>query len=578
MVNSKSILIVPSFKKGNGTGHIKRSILLADDWSRNVNILYEENSENRALDNIIDSFPELSKYLIDEKSLKESYDYVLLDRRETSIEIYKKYKDLGAVIGLDEGGKSSTQIPWLIDILPSIENNRYANLTDITLLDLPKNCDYKHKSISSKILITIGGEDYKHLSDKIIKSILELNIVKAGNITLIAGPFATVIDDSSINIIENVQNLKDKLSNYSLVITSYGLTAWESVAAGIPVLLYNPSEYHQKLSMKSNFCSLGYNEIDNDILKDYLLTKKEDWVNPQLPNGSKSLKKIIKQSNYEKQICPNCQSNQGEIIYRDELKSYCHCSNCFMIYLINIKAKIETYSKDYFFSQYKKQYGKSYLEDFEHIKSMGLSRLKYIMRYIKSGNLIDIGSAYGPFLSAAKDNGYSPYGIEICEDAKNWTIEHLSIDVTSKAIGSFDLNDLWGFKKADIVTLWYVIEHFKDLRTVLININRSLRKGGLLAFSTPSIRGISARTSIKNFLRISPNDHYTIMDPGNMNLILKSYGFKVVKKVTASIYPERGKLKIRRKTGLMYRFLLLLNKLFFRGDSFELYAIKERDI
>ena len=42
--------------------------------------------------------------------------------------------------------------------------------------------------------------------------------------------------------------------------------------------------------------------------------------------------------------------------------------------------------------------------------------------------------------------------------------------------------------------MWYVIEHFQDLKSVLTKVNELLKKDGIFAFSTPSAEGVSAKS------------------------------------------------------------------------------------
>ncbi len=46
-------------------------------------------------------------------------------------------------------------------------------------------------------------------------------------------------------------------TEHDLVVTSYGLTAFEALAAGTPVVLLNPTRRHEKLSRRAGLASLG---------------------------------------------------------------------------------------------------------------------------------------------------------------------------------------------------------------------------------------------------------------------------------------------------------------------------------
>jgi SAM-dependent methyltransferase len=141
--------------------------------------------------------------------------------------------------------------------------------------------------------------------------------------------------------------------------------------------------------------------------------------------------------------------------------------------------------------------------------------------------------------------------------------------------------------KFDVITLWYVIEHFDEPGIALRIINGLLKTGGILAFSTPSSRGISRKKSTISFLEHSPGDHWTIWDPFRCGEILAKYGFRVRKRTITGHHPERFPLigrflkpgpKAGAKPGLVRRFFIMLSFLLDLGDTFELYAEKIGDI
>jgi 2-polyprenyl-3-methyl-5-hydroxy-6-metoxy-1,4-benzoquinol methylase len=278
------------------------------------------------------------------------------------------------------------------------------------------------------------------------------------------------------------------------------------------------------------------------------------------------------------------------------------------------------YTNEYFFDQYKKQYGKTYLEDFDNIKNTARCRLKILKNLLytlfpanrmsdtppknkpTTPSLLDIGCAYGPFLAAAHEEGFTPAGIDPAEDAVRYVQQELGIP----AIHGFFPEMETGSRKSettyklsaisthmdnkhthtcslppapyDAVTLWFVIEHFTDCVNVLTAIKDIIKPGGIFAFSTPSFSGISGQTNLPKFLSASPADHYTVWSPGMCRKALRLAGFKVKKIVIAGHHPERfpllGKFAKSRKSPV-YWLLFAISKLFRLGDTFEVYAVKK---
>jgi 2-polyprenyl-3-methyl-5-hydroxy-6-metoxy-1,4-benzoquinol methylase len=244
------------------------------------------------------------------------------------------------------------------------------------------------------------------------------------------------------------------------------------------------------------------------------------------------------------------------------------------------------YAAGYFFDSYKKQYGKTYLEDFPALKKAGEARLRRIRRFLANGGgcppasperILDIGCAFGPFLAAAAEAGFDPLGIDPSEEAAAYVRDTLRIPVRRGFFPDAALEEGGPEPGFAIITLWYVIEHFRAPGEALAAIRRLLRPGGVLAFSTPSFSGVSGRKSPLAFLRASPSDHWTVWDPRSARRVLSGAGFAVKKLVITGCHPERfpvigGLLEGRR--GPVYRALMALSRIFRLGDTFEVYAVK----
>jgi 2-polyprenyl-3-methyl-5-hydroxy-6-metoxy-1,4-benzoquinol methylase len=262
-----------------------------------------------------------------------------------------------------------------------------------------------------------------------------------------------------------------------------------------------------------------------------------------------------------------------------------------MIYLIGFGQPEVHYDEGYFFSRYEKQYGKTYLEDFQSIKKAAAGRLKRIRRLVPVlapatpaspiPRLLDVGCAYGPFLQAAAEWGFKACGLDVVEEAVRYVRDQLGIpcgvgDFTAEdGLDSIDGAEL-GF---DVITMWYVIEHFPDTAAVLRRINSLLRIGGVFAFATPNAAGISGRKNRTRFLNNSPRDHFTVWSPRAAAGIFKRYGFQLRKIAVTGHHGERfpwpGRLCPDSAIASGFSALSRLLRL---GDTFEAYAVKQRDL
>jgi len=557
------------------------------------------------------------------------------------------WSKLAPVIGIDEGGVSRNYFDFLIDILPGCHRSA-VNIADPSLLpSLPEKIVSKRHLTGDteehieplvrghggkKVLVSFGQEDAAGLGLAVAGALAEQNSGTA-DITLLWGGLKTSTPHSLLptpHIIATIPDLVNHLREYDLVITHYGITAFEALYMGVPVLLVSPGAYHEKLAKAAGFYSIGIGKAAAKKLKRLLfnkgainhpfLLKLKDRCSALAVKHNlnhtprQSLVELINGVTLNvSRNCPVCSAElRGPALARYVERTYRRCPHCGIIAMNRLTPPPIAYGREYFFEQYQQQYGKTYIEDFPNLTAMAKRRLAVIKRLFSrtadggTPRLLDIGCAYGPFLAAAREEGFSPCGIDPAEDAVRYVTETLGIPAVQGFFPSMGSGE-WGMgngerypdyrgttRKYDqrpnnnptpysllpipysVVSLWYVIEHFRDCVPVLAEIRKLLRSGGVLAFATPSFTGVSGRASLKRFLERSPADHWTIWSPSVAKKVLKTAGFTVKKVVNSGHHPERfpvlGKYARNGKSPL-YWPLLAISKFFSLGDTFEVYAV-----
>jgi 2-polyprenyl-3-methyl-5-hydroxy-6-metoxy-1,4-benzoquinol methylase len=280
--------------------------------------------------------------------------------------------------------------------------------------------------------------------------------------------------------------------------------------------------------------------------------------------------------------CPICGHTPDPALARFQRRSYFACRDCGMIYLIGFGQADVRYDEGYFFSRYRKQYGKTYLEDFQSIKDKSAVRLKRIRRIASSAvRLLDVGCAYGPFLQAAAERGFQPHGLDVAGEAVRYVRDELGIPCGQGDFATEGaLDQLEGAEQGfNVVTMWYVIEHFRDAGAVLRRVNALLPAGGVFAFSTPNAAGISGRRNRTRFLENSPKDHYTVWSPRITAGILRRYGFRLSKVVVTGHHGERFPWPRRMDSrSVAASGFSAVSRVLRLGDTFEAYAVKQRDL
>ncbi len=615
--NSKAvtnpILFVPNIDGKHGSGHLKRCLELASLLCADIYFPKVKNSKNHEiLETIINGF--ILQGLITRDQIvkdefpKEFYSLIVMDNFKTSQKEIDYFSEFAPVISLDEGSNEKVlqKISYSLNIIPSEIKEKNINFTNYDFIPVPNT--HKEKSVKSineikNILIAFGGIDKSFFALKLAQKIESLLLSEKNsefNITIVTSNKLILENEFSSRICakSSIENLKDKFKEYDLVFTHYGFSAFEAISANCLVFTFAPTSLHKKLSKKMGFTNLSHGISEKKLKTEIenLIQKQDSEFISQLKNNNfekldsqKELSVFVRKLSEKKLMnCPVCASKnqiyQDKIISRDKIKTIRRCKKCNLDYISFENTEKTEYNADYFGVEYKNQYGKTYLEDFNSIKNSCLRRHQIVDKIFrktqkdlsKKGRVLDIGCAYGPYLSASSDLGWLSFGIEPSSDA----VDYVKNKLNFKAICSkFPVENLpTEFSNFNAVTMWYVIEHFENLNEVLSTISSLLDKKGILAFSTPSNCGISGKYNKADFYKNSPSDHFSIWNPKIAKKILKKYGFKTVKIVSTGIHPERypfvKKHSVQKGT-FMFKLFELHAKLFKLGDTFEIYAIKK---
>lgn len=140
------------------------------------------------------------------------------------------------------------------------------------------------------------------------------------------------------------------------------------------------------------------------------------------------------------------------------------------------------------------------------------------------GKILDIGTAGGSFLYVAKKAGWDVYGVEPNKWMAKWGKEHYGIDIKPGDI----FKNRFPSNYFDVVTLWDVLEHVPDPAKTLDEVNRILKKGGLLIVNYPDIGTWFARLLGRKWMFML-SVHLYYFTPRTIRLMLNKHGFKVKK-------------------------------------------------
>lgn len=155
-------------------------------------------------------------------------------------------------------------------------------------------------------------------------------------------------------------------------------------------------------------------------------------------------------------------------------------------------------------------------------------RLRLIERHVPGGILVDVGSGTGGFVAeVAARPRWRAIAVEPNAEAAA-TCKCTGAEVVCARWEEAALPD----ESADVVTLWEVLEHLHDPAWAVAEAHRVLRRGGLLAISTPNRGSLDARLFGPYWVGYELPRHLNVFRQDALADLLRSRGFRVVQ-VTA---------------------------------------------
>jgi spore coat polysaccharide biosynthesis predicted glycosyltransferase SpsG len=256
------VSILTKASRGYGYGHLRRS-----------NILYDFLRSDGISSQVIDITSGCSEEV--------NSDVLVVDARELKNDELKRLLRLGKpIISFDD---TETFKPYSVSIMslpylnlsgpsPNYEGMNFLIL-DPSVLEV-KPLEVKPHEFD--ILITFGGEDPNSLTEIVLSKFAEVGEFKDFSICVVIGSLFREKEflkekarKLGVFVIEpeRPMDVIEAISKSRLVLTSFGITVYESLVLGKRVILLNNSEYHELIFRKSGLDgwvrSLGvYNEFD----------------------------------------------------------------------------------------------------------------------------------------------------------------------------------------------------------------------------------------------------------------------------------------------------------------------------
>jgi len=306
--------------------------------------------------------------------------------------------------------------------------------------------------------------------------------------------------------------------------------------------------------------------------------------------------------------CEICESKNMKFLFNSEDKlmkipgefSMFECENC-KTYFLNPQPSIleldKYYPKEYYslkdidISSRKVKlklllYKTYYSEKNNIIMKIILLPFKFlIMGTIIKPNLklLDIGCGSGQFLYEMKKLGLDVYGVEPGDFNKKEANKH-KLPIINKDL----LSAKYKKESIDLITMNNVLEHINNPNEILVEINKILKKNGILILDIPNTNSLAKWIFGKNWLALDIPRHLFNYSINNIEILLEKHGF-IITKIRNNSRPSQFVVSLyflfnKKLTGIPNRILEVIFvpltwivNIFKIGDAIEITCIKEQN-
>jgi SAM-dependent methyltransferase/spore coat polysaccharide biosynthesis predicted glycosyltransferase SpsG len=579
-MNKVRALFCTAAGKGYGIGHLQRCLSLCEEGAGR---LQSSLCLMRGSTDLLNGMDLYGARPVHRPEDAGCVDVVVTDLKRSKPGEMRRLSRLAPVVALDDAGEGSVSAAVCVYSLP-LAQPLCGNLHGPDYLVLsPRIRSLTPVPFVRKegVLVSFGGSDPEGCTRTVTVLLNSMGIRPV----VVKGPFSSVdVEGLDAQTVGADTDLLELINKSRVLITSFGITMYEAFYLGTPVLLFNRSAYHQMLSEKAKVTSIGFvggTEQPRDRLEAVLRDERtlvQTCENNRLRvdglGASRVVSVILGTARGVRKDCLFSHKRYSAV-RREEDYSLLRCRRCGDLFLFEIRNKGFIYDdKDYFLSDYERQYGRSYIDDRDNIVSIGSERIRIIEAIAaKKGRILDVGCALGFFLDLARGRGWETVGVEISKFASEWARKNLSLDVRTGGFLEIDLPAV----SYDAVSFLFVAEHLPDMEAVVRKAYAILKKGGILCVALPNRGGVSYRTAKRSYIADHPRDHYIDTTVRNLGRFLRGYGFRKEKVRVTGIHPLRFYRVVGVAPGKPWldRIYSAAAKIFSLGDTFEFYAVKE---
>jgi SAM-dependent methyltransferase len=235
--------------------------------------------------------------------------------------------------------------------------------------------------------------------------------------------------------------------------------------------------------------------------------------------------------------CNLCGSSETRLVYQvsdwlldrpDVVTTLVQCTHCGLIYQNPRPTEAEM--------------GQHYPADYEPYLNFGTKKSSWlqqksveygldkraneVIKYGKTGKLLDIGCAVGDFLAHMRDKyHWQVCGVEVSDYAAGLARKRYGLDVFTGTLEEAHYPD----NTFDAVTMWDVLEHLHDPSSALKEICRILKPGGRLVLRVPNGDSLDARVFGICWAGLDTPRHLYLYTRSTLKQLLEMNGLQLLK-------------------------------------------------
>lgn len=217
--------------------------------------------------------------------------------------------------------------------------------------------------------------------------------------------------------------------------------------------------------------------------------------------------------------CPICEINDTLPLYTKAGFKIVKCKICGLIY-VNPQPSPKELKEEY-----KGNYSQGYIDKKESKQNRAKKILKGVCKYKRAGNFLDVGCSAGFILEAARKRGFVVFGCEISPIALKFAREKLNLNIKAAFLNEANYpSDYF-----DVITMYNLLEHIPNQGPFLREVNRILKKDGIVEIWTPDMGHIKSKIKKERWASLIPPEHLFYFTKKTIKLLLEKNGLRIKK-------------------------------------------------